>query len=74
LRARASKQGALVRQRAVEQLGGGRDDGFELVSDTPAAHAEEYFAALLAAHDGDATRIWSIDGVHLDYLPAASSA
>jgi hypothetical protein len=29
----------------------------------------DYFAALLAAHDGDATAIWSIDGVHLDHLP-----
>jgi hypothetical protein len=31
----------------------------------------EYFAALLAAHQGDASRIWSIDGVHFDYLAAA---
>jgi hypothetical protein len=31
----------------------------------------DYFAALLAAHDGDASAIWSIDGVHLDYLPTA---
>lgn len=29
----------------------------------------DYFAALLAAHHGDASAIWSIDGVHLDYLP-----
>jgi hypothetical protein len=29
----------------------------------------EYFAGLLAAHGGDATAIWSIDGVHADYLP-----
>ncbi len=29
----------------------------------------DYFAALLAAHHGDANAIWSIDGVHLDYLP-----
>ena len=28
----------------------------------------DYFAALLAAHDGDAAAIWSIDGVHLQYL------
>ena len=28
----------------------------------------EYFAALLDAHDGDAAAIWSIDGVHLQYL------
>jgi hypothetical protein len=26
---------------------------------------DEYFAALLAAHGGDASAIWSIDGVHL---------
>jgi hypothetical protein len=32
---------------------------------------DEYFQALLAAHQGDPTRIWSIDGVHLDYLDAA---
>jgi hypothetical protein len=31
----------------------------------------EYFPALLAAHRGDASRIWSIDGVHFDYLSAA---
>ncbi|MGA6164672.1 hypothetical protein [Amycolatopsis magusensis] len=28
----------------------------------------DYFPALLAAHGGDASGIWSIDGVHLDYL------
>ena len=28
----------------------------------------DYFRALLAAHDGDASAIWSIDGVHLDHL------
>jgi hypothetical protein len=28
----------------------------------------EYFPALLAAHGGDATRIWSIDGAHHGYL------
>jgi hypothetical protein len=28
----------------------------------------DYFRALLAAHDGDASMIWSIDGVHLDHL------
>jgi hypothetical protein len=32
----------------------------------------DYFAALLAAHDGDARAIWSIDGVHLDHLPTAA--
>jgi hypothetical protein len=32
---------------------------------------EEYFSALLAAHGGDGSRIWSIDGVHFDYLAAA---
>jgi hypothetical protein len=31
----------------------------------------EYFTALLAAHEGDASRIWSIDGVHFHYLPTA---
>jgi hypothetical protein len=31
----------------------------------------EYFVSLLAACQGDASRIWSIDGVHLDYLSAA---
>jgi hypothetical protein len=31
----------------------------------------EYFSALLAAHQGDTSRIWSIDGVHFDYLSAA---
>jgi hypothetical protein len=31
----------------------------------------EYFSAVLAAHEGDASRIWSIDGVHLDYVGAA---
>jgi hypothetical protein len=29
----------------------------------------DYFTALLAAHHGDPSAIWSIDGVHLDYLP-----
>jgi hypothetical protein len=29
----------------------------------------EYFAALLAAHGGDASAIWSIDGVHRAHLP-----
>jgi hypothetical protein len=31
----------------------------------------EYFPALLAAHQGDGSRIWSIDGVHFDYVSAA---
>jgi hypothetical protein len=31
----------------------------------------EYFTALVAAHRGDAGQIWSIDGVHSDYLAAA---
>jgi hypothetical protein len=29
------------------------------------------FRALLAAHQGDASRIWSIDGVHFHYVGAA---
>lgn len=32
----------------------------------------EYFSALLAAHGGDAGAIWSIDGVHLAYIPGAA--
>ncbi|QWF78638.1 hypothetical protein [Amycolatopsis sp. CA-230715] len=28
----------------------------------------DYFPALVAAHGGDASAIWSIDGVHFDYL------
>ena len=28
----------------------------------------DYFAALLRAHHGDASAIWSIDGVHADYV------
>jgi hypothetical protein len=28
----------------------------------------DYFAALLRAHHGDASAIWSIDGVHAEYL------
>ena len=32
----------------------------------------DYFAALLAAHDGDASAIWSIDGVHAAFLPSPS--
>jgi hypothetical protein len=32
----------------------------------------EYFTALLAAHGGDRAAIWSIDGVHLDHMPAPS--
>jgi len=28
----------------------------------------DYFAALLRAHQGDASAIWSIDGVHAEYL------
>jgi hypothetical protein len=31
----------------------------------------EYFPALLAAHGGQASAIWSIDAVHLDYLSPA---
>jgi hypothetical protein len=31
----------------------------------------EYFSALLAAHRGDPSRIWSIDGVHFDHVAAA---
>ncbi|HJS96559.1 MAG TPA: hypothetical protein VJ741_19990 [Solirubrobacteraceae bacterium] len=31
----------------------------------------EYFNALLAAHQGDAGQIWSIDGVHAGYVAAA---
>ncbi len=31
----------------------------------------EYFPALLAAYQGDGSRIWSIDGVHFDYVSAA---
>jgi hypothetical protein len=30
----------------------------------------EYFSALLAAHRGDSRQIWSIDGVHFDYVAA----
>jgi hypothetical protein len=30
----------------------------------------DYFAALLAPHGGHAGAIWSIDGVHFDYLGA----
>jgi hypothetical protein len=32
----------------------------------------DYFAALPAALGGDPAAIWSIDGVHRDYLPARS--
>ena len=28
----------------------------------------DHFAALLAAHGGDASAIWSIDGVHTAYV------
>ncbi len=31
----------------------------------------DYFPALVAAHGEDANAIWSIDGVHLEYLPRA---
>jgi hypothetical protein len=31
----------------------------------------DYFPALVAAHGGDASAIWSIDAVHLEYLPRA---
>ena len=30
----------------------------------------DYFAALLAAHGGERSAIWSIDNVHVDYLLA----
>jgi hypothetical protein len=33
---------------------------------------DEYVAALVAAHGGDASQIWSIDGVHLAHLPGAA--
>jgi hypothetical protein len=29
----------------------------------------DYFPALLAAHHGDPSQIWSIDGTHVRYLP-----
>jgi hypothetical protein len=29
----------------------------------------DYFSDLLTAHQGNASAIWSIDNVHLDYLP-----
>ena len=29
----------------------------------------DYVAELLAAHDGDASRLWSFDDVHRDHLP-----
>jgi hypothetical protein len=32
----------------------------------------DYFRGLLGAHDGNANAIWSIDGVHLDHLPATA--
>ena len=32
----------------------------------------DYFRALLAAHDGNANAIWSIDGVHVDHLPTTT--
>lgn len=32
----------------------------------------DYFTALLAAHGGDASATWSIDGVHLDYVRTAA--
>lgn len=32
----------------------------------------DYFEALLAAHHGDPSAIWSIDGVHLGYMPPAN--
>lgn len=28
----------------------------------------DYFPALLAAHGGEWSRIWSIDGIHVPYL------
>jgi hypothetical protein len=28
----------------------------------------DYFPALVAAHRGDASQIWSIDGIHFRYL------
>jgi hypothetical protein len=34
----------------------------------------DYFPVLLAAHEGDASRIWSIDGVHFDYLSSSGAA
>lgn len=34
----------------------------------------DYFPALLATHHGDSSAIWSIDGVHLVYLPGGSGA
>ena len=29
----------------------------------------DYFSGLTAAHGGDTSAIWSIDGVHLEYVP-----
>jgi hypothetical protein len=29
-----------------------------------------YFSDLLRAFNGDASKIWAIDGVHIPYLPA----
>jgi hypothetical protein len=33
----------------------------------------DYFRDLLHAHRGDASAIWSIDGVHADYIGANSA-
>jgi hypothetical protein len=30
------------------------------------------FSSIRPAHDGDASAIWSIDGVHLDHMPSAA--
>jgi hypothetical protein len=33
---------------------------------------DDYFRDLVAAHDGDASTLWSFDNVHLEHLPASS--
>jgi hypothetical protein len=62
---------SMSRARVLQDLGSIVTAATELLGGSLAYDRalREYFAALLSAHGGDHRAIWSIDGVHFDYLP-----
>jgi len=60
----------MTRARILDDLGAITSAASELIEGTLSYEQAlaDYFATLLDAHGGDATAIWSSDGVHLDYL------
>jgi hypothetical protein len=61
---------SMTRSRIEDDLGRIVASAVELIDDTVTYEQAlaDYFADLLAAHDGDAGAIWSIDGIHLRYV------